>query len=105
MAIIINLDDTTTHRSAATHPELYDADGMTLEAMQAIVGGYIEHIMLIPPYVCSGVSYPHMVMNELGKLENLPCNDSATNIAAPRGLMLTDYIAGVAILLEKDEMQ
>ena len=105
MAIIINLDDTTTHQSATTHPANYGPDGMTLEAMQAAVGGYIEHISLIPPYVCSGVSYPHMVMNELGKLENLPCNDSATNIAERRGLMPGDYIAGVAILLEKDEMQ
>jgi hypothetical protein len=105
MAIIINLDGTTTHRAEATHRELYGPEGMTLEAMQAAVGGYIEHIFLIPPYVCSGVSYPHMVMNELGKLEGLPCNDSATDIAVRRGLLPGDYIAGVAILLEKDEMQ
>lgn len=105
MAIIINLDGTTTHRAAATHPELYGPDGMTLEAMQGFVGGYIEHIELRPPYVCSGVSYPHMVLNEEGKLLGLPRNDEATNIAERRGLQPTDYIAGVAILLEQDEMQ
>jgi hypothetical protein len=105
MAIIINLDGTTTHQAAATHPDNFGPEGMTLEAMQAVVGGYIEHIFLIPPYVCSGVRYPHMVLNELGKLEKLPCNDSATNIALRRGLISTDYIAGPAILLTAEEMQ
>jgi hypothetical protein len=104
MAMIIHLDKTITHQTATSHPDQFGPDGMTLEAMQALVGGYIEHVGLRPPYVSSGVTYTHLVVNELGKLEHLPRNAVATDIAQEHGLQ-GDVIVGPAILLAAEEMQ
>jgi len=105
MAIIINLDRTITHQTATSHPDQFGEDGMNLDAMQALVGGYIEHVQLHPPYVSAGVSYKHLVINEEGKLQGLPANTVATDIALEHGLPPDDCIVGPAILLTDEEFQ
>jgi hypothetical protein len=105
MAIILNLDRTITHQTATSHPDQFGEDGMNLDAMQAVVGGYIEHVMLYPAYVSAGISYKHLVVNEEGKLEGLPTNSVATDIALEHGLRPDDFIVGPAILLTDEEFQ
>lgn len=72
-----------------------DAKTYTLEEMQEIVGGYIEFVWLSPFYL--------MVVNEEGKLNGLPMNDSATDL-----LRLykdtTDFIVGDVLVCEKDHI-
>lgn len=48
---------------------------ITLEHQQKIVGGYIEHV----PVVYNGKKKT-MVVNEKGKLDNLPVNAEASKI-------------------------
>lgn len=104
MAIIIALDGTITHRTADSHPEQFGPDGMTLQAMQAVVEGYIEHVQLDPPFEMSGVSYAHLVVNEEGKLKGLSVNAVATDIAQEYG-HLADIIVGPALLATDEEFQ
>lgn len=62
----------------------------TLEDLQAQVGGYIETVPL-------SHIYPNLVMvvNEEGKIRQLPLNSKATRLLMDP----TDYIAGNALLL------
>ena len=105
MAIILPANDMPSLCTATSDPDKFGPDGMTLEVMQAIVGGYIEHVCMHPPAVINGVSYPHLVINELGKLEHLPLNKAATLYALRGGLMPTDHIVGPAIFLTDEEFQ
>ena len=72
-----------------------DAKTYTLEEMQEIVGGYIEFVWLSPFYL--------MVVNEEGKLNGLPMNETATDL-----LRLykdtTDFIVGDVLVCEKDHI-
>lgn len=122
MAIIIPVDATPYVVDKETNPEQFGPDGMTLEVMQALVGGYIEHVYMHPvPKVLlqavadklrlsvhadldGGVAYPHLVLNEEGKLLNLPVNPTATAIARQHGLP-HDVIVGTVILLIDEEFQ
>lgn len=87
MARLIKPDGTVETVRPANQKEF------TLEEMQAIVGGHIEHIRTI-----SGRS---MFINEDGKRLQLPPNQKATDIAAinPR-----DVIAGNALITENGEV-
>ena len=58
-----------------------------LEQMQAIVGGYIEYVQ------CKDGKHV-LVINEEGKIEGLPYNEKATELAE---LMVGDYIVGDAL--------
>jgi len=60
----------------------------TLKELQTIVGGYIECLFLNNDMT--------MVVNEEGKLEGLPCNDLATEIAWNSGFF--DIIVGPALV-------
>ena len=60
----------------------------TLKELQTIVGGYIECLSLK-----NGMT---MVVNEEGKLEGLPYNDLATDIAYNSGYM--DIIVGIVLV-------
>ena len=103
MALIIPVAQPTILCTATTHPDRFGEDGMTLEAMQAVVGGYIEHVYLNPTRVIDGVTYVHLIVNEEGKLDRLPTNAVATAIARLGGLV--DVIVGPAILLTDEEFQ
>lgn len=67
----------------------------TLEEMQEIVGGYIEIVPCVD-------STKILVINEEGKLENLPINVEATRIA---DISIWDCIVGDALLCESDEVK
>jgi len=60
----------------------------TLEELQSIVDGYIECV-----YLNDGMT---MVVNEEGKLNNLPFNYSATEIAHNSGIF--DAIVGAVLV-------
>lgn len=68
----------------------------SLEEMQNIVGGYIELISLKNGY---------MIVNEEGKIYNLPYNEYATDLAhKSRGIFPNDYIVGNVLVCSIDEI-
>lgn len=66
MNAIIKSDNTIVN----TQPK--NGTDFSLEELQQIVGGYIEIVYLLDDYI--------MVINEEGKLMNLPMNAQATHI-------------------------
>jgi len=70
-----------------------EKDKLTLEQLQKLVGGYIECITL--------KDGRQMIINEEGKLMDLPQNETATKIFHENFPHLTefDYICGDAIIL------
>lgn len=104
MALILPNDGTPSYTiTPATQPTWFTQDGMTLTAMQQLVGGYIEHVGLVPAVLIDGTLYTHMVVNEEGKLQGLPLNRAATLIAQLVGRQ--DVIVGSALLLTSKELQ
>lgn len=78
------------------------ADGLfELEELQAAVGGYIE-IQSIG-YLPNGTSM-HMVMNEEGKLKDLPVNGEATVIWWTYCGGPTDSIHGDVLICRGDQL-
>lgn len=72
-----------------------DFTGVALSYLQNLVGGYIQQIRLD--------ENQWMIINEEGKLENLPKNPVATKMA-DHCLLPRDYIAGTALILGVDEI-
>ena len=75
----------------------------TLKEAQAYVGGYVE-----------GISMPngdYLIMNEEGKLQNLPFNEEASNLwknAFDNDNYITgrnDFVVGNAILIKKSALK
>lgn len=73
-------------------------DPITLEELQFMVGGYIETVPTLNLPEMNGRRII-MVVNEEGKLKNLPRNSQATLVAAIRA---DDYIVGRAVLCKED---
>ena len=70
----------------------------TLKELQEYVGGYIELITLPK-------TKEYMVINEEGKIHELPENGFATAIAQDQNaIMPTDYIAGNALIIKQNEI-
>lgn len=67
--------------------------GMDLASLQKAVGGYIQ---IIPTK--DGRS---MVINEEGKLNDLPFNEKATNMAH---LFTGDYVVGNVVVCDSNEL-
>ena len=66
----------------------------TLEELQEYVGGYIEIIRLTDKYL--------MVVNEEGRLLDLPFNSEATDIARQhKAIYPNDMIVGNALVVEE----
>ena len=75
-------------------------DEPTLEQAQKFVGGYVE-----------GITFPngdYLIINEEGKLQNLPLNVEATNLWRSTFtkdkymIGYDDFVVGPAILIKKD---
>lgn len=66
----------------------------SLEGMQRVVGGWIE---IVPTH-----DGKDMVINEEGKLKDLPLNEKATEMAR---IFAEDYIVGDVIIAEKGEIK
>ena len=75
-------------------------DEPDLETAQKFVGGYVE-----------GITFPngdYLIVNEEGKLQNLPLNVEATNLwrsTFTKDKYMTgydDFVVGPAILIKKD---
>ena len=75
----------------------------TLKEAQAFVGGYVE-----------GISMPngdYLIVNEEGKLKNLPLNEEATKLwkaTFDNDNYITgrnDFVVGPAILIKKDALK
>ena len=69
-----------------------DGQVFTLEEMKGFVDGYIECIYITPKQV--------MVVNEEGKLKNLPFNLIATEMLRLAFQTMDDFIVGDALLCE-----
>lgn len=69
---------------------------ITLEEMQKIVGGYIEMLHL------DGRSKKVLVVNEEGKLKNLPINHKATLMA--KSDWIQDIIVGDVIFADSEDI-
>lgn len=67
----------------------------TLEELQEFVGGYIE---VIPAYEEGNI----LIINEEGKLNGLPRNGRATDLA---DIYLWDYLVGDALYCRSDEVR
>lgn len=68
-----------------------------LEELQGYVGGYIELINL--------PQNQFLVINEEGKLNNLPLNRKATSLARFCGAIArTDFIVGPALVIRQNEI-
>lgn len=87
MAEIIKTDGTRTAAAPA------NGEYFTLEEMQAAVGGMVEIVELDDKQ--------SMILNEEGKLLDLPYNEEADNIFHQHYTML-DYIVGDVLLCEND---
>ena len=70
-----------------------DKNSFTLKEMQDYVGGWIEVI-----YLSSGEM---MVLNEHGKINDLPINQKATEIYGSR----EDYIAGNVMIINRNQIK
>lgn len=69
----------------------------SLEELQQYVGGYIQIVDL---------GKECLVINEEGKLHNLPINITATNIAHDAGaLFLGDYIVGNVLRCDRKQIK
>jgi hypothetical protein len=69
-------------------------NSFTLEELQEHVGGYIEIIRLTNKYL--------MVINEEGKILNLPFNSEATDIARQhKAIYQNDMIVGNALVAQE----
>lgn len=71
-----------------------NGSGFLLEELQAMVGGYIETLCL--------AEGKWIVVNEEGKLQNLPLNFQATKIIREYGY--ADYIVGDALICDPNEI-
>tara|TARA_R100000278_G_scaffold118812_3_gene99749 strand:+ start:1540 stop:1812 length:273 start_codon:yes stop_codon:yes gene_type:complete len=68
-----------------------EEDKLTLEQLQKLVGGYIQIVPL--------GNDKQMIINEEGKLMDLPYNETATKLMKEVYEGTTDWIAGDAIIL------
>ena len=125
MALVIPFNGQPYELTRASHPQHYDDLGLSLPTLQALVGGFIEHVGLPPDLRAALVEieegnvqlvmtqaptaapcYPHLILNEEGKLQGLPVNAQMTlNCHALRAIDYDDFIVGVAVLLREDEFK
>lgn len=92
MATILYADNTCTD----VRPK--NGKDFKLEELSKIVGGYIEIVNLRNGKI--------LVINEEGKLENLPENAPATNIARHAGVIFTDdYIVGDVLYCDENQVK
>ena len=107
MPLHVKVNLQTTLVNEETNPDFFNGDddkGLTLEAMQKMVGGYIQQIRLAKPVVVGDIRYVVLICNEEGKLSGLPFNAIATRIAKlDNSIMIGDVIVGDAILLTAQE--
>jgi hypothetical protein len=96
MALIIKTD-------GSTQEELNKVVIDQLEWLQEKIGGYIECLSFSEPLVYNGKTYLGMMLNEEGKLQNLPVNKVATSIAVKGGLRY-DFIVGNVVLFSEGEI-
>lgn len=92
MALLINPDGTRKHISGqGPHGT------MTLQQLQEAVGGFIEIVHLKDGHL--------MVINEEGKLDQLPPNKEATMMWAERWPFLPDIIVGPVVVCSSKEIE
>lgn len=96
MALIIKTD-------RSTEEELDKVVIDQLEWLQEKVGGYIECLSFSEPLEYKGKTYLGMMLNEEGKLQNLPVNEVATMLAVKGGLRY-DFIVGDIVLFSEGEI-
>ena len=90
----MNTDNIIIHSDGAlTAVKPRDFKKFTLEELQAFVGGFIQIVNLAANKL--------LVVNEEGKLHNLPVNEKATALALScNAIFPTDYIVGDAVVIE-----
>lgn len=105
MALHVQSNMRSTPINPENSPALFEDGQLTLEAMQKLVGGYVQVRVLKNNLEVEGKVYVAMGMNEDGKQFNLPRNGIATEIGLNYGAInKPDFIVGDAILFEATEM-
>lgn len=79
-----------------------DGKRFNLEELQGFVGGFIEHLALgrVSQRKLLG---QHMFLNEEGKLQGLPFNERATELARTAGISFNDFIVGDVLVVNAEE--
>lgn len=95
----------TENITPSNRPELFDNKGsFTLEALQGLVGGYVQIVYMNPPTEIEGVTYNRFAMDEEGKLVNKPVNTVASVLAhTTRAIRSSDCLVGDIVLLSLGE--
>lgn len=106
MALHVQSNMRSTPINPQNNPGMFAGQQLTLEAMQKLVGGYIQIRTLKNNIEVEGKVYVAMGMNEEGKLHHFPRNGIATEIALNYGAIgKPDYVVGDAILFEAVELE
>lgn len=106
MALVIEINRQTRVFNADTNPEKYEPKvGLKLSVLQEEVGGFIQLLTFREPLELDGRQYRHMVLNEEGKIRELPGNPIASQIAwFSQTISRHDCIVGNVVLLEEGEI-
>lgn len=108
MAILVKVNLESTLVNETTNPEFFHGDddhGMTLEAMQKLVGGDIQVIAMKNTLTVDDRHYSFMGFNEEGKFSGFKQNSLATDIGHKyTGIAKDDFIVGDAVLFEQHEV-
>lgn len=106
MALVIAINRQTKIFNAGTDPDKYDPGvGLKLSVLQEEVGGFIQLITFPQTLGLDGRHYRHMILNEEGKLKELPFNPIASQIAwFIEAIGHDDCIVGNVVLLEEGEI-
>ncbi|MNN50347.1 hypothetical protein D3C81_1649290 [compost metagenome] len=106
MALHVQTDMRSTPVNPTANPSLFEDGRITLNAMQQLVGGYIQVRTLHHHINVDGKVYVAIGMDEDGKMKEAPRNVIATELARKYGAIGSkDFIVGNAVLFEAAELQ
>ncbi len=107
MALHVQTDMRSSLVNTQATPAMFERNGsLTLEAMQTLVGGFIQVVNLKHHINVDGKVYVAMGMNEDGGQMGLPRNVIATDIGVKYGVIQKGHaIVGNVVLFEAAELK
>lgn len=105
MALLIKTDRTMTVINADDLPNSKGNNGeLSMEDIGGFIGGYVQHVPLIPPLIITGKEYVYLLCDEDGKFKKYPENRIATDFLAGTRIASDDHVVGDVLLIEHHEM-
>ncbi|ELY4881529.1 DUF3846 domain-containing protein (plasmid) [Providencia huaxiensis] len=98
MALLVKADGTTKIIRGEGNGEL------SLETMNDLVGGYLQHVGLSPALILDGKEYVHFLCDEDGKRKEYAPNQMACSLLIGKWLDASDCVVGDILLLESGEI-